>query len=167
MDWKFNLNEIFEIAAQIERNGADFYRKAAVKFEGKPEIKKFFIELAIQEDKHEKTFNKILKTVLKNKSITTEDQLLTREYLDAIARQFIFNKESNESKIIADMSREKIFDLAILKEKDSIIFYLGLKNALESIHDKESIDLIIKEEQRHLIELKNYAEILQYSDDRF
>ena len=53
MGMPFNADEVFEMAEQIERNGARFYRTAAEKF---PEVNPLLLELAAMEDKHEKTF---------------------------------------------------------------------------------------------------------------
>jgi rubrerythrin len=164
--YKFNLGEIFKIAEQIERNGAHFYREAALKFEDNTEVKSLLLDLAVQEDNHEKTFSEILHKVLKNEGINSEDEL-TRQYLDAIAGQFVFNKATEECELINNMSKQEVFDVAIVKEKDSIVFYVGLKNALISEQDKKSIDLIIEEEQKHLVDLRKYAEILKYTNDRF
>ena len=41
----FNLDEIFEMAEEIERNGASFYREAAKKVSDK-ETQKMFVHLA-------------------------------------------------------------------------------------------------------------------------
>ncbi|MCH7559530.1 MAG: rubrerythrin, partial [Planctomycetes bacterium] len=49
----FNADEVFEMAEQIERNGAKFYRAAAKKF---PELSQVLSDLAVMEDEHEKTF---------------------------------------------------------------------------------------------------------------
>ena len=51
-----NAFEVFEIAEQIERNGAKFYRKAAEQFND-PAIRKIFLELADWETRHEQIFN--------------------------------------------------------------------------------------------------------------
>jgi rubrerythrin len=165
-DYKFNLEEIFEIAEQIERNGAEFYRKSALRFKDNPDVESLLLELAAQEDSHEKIFSDLLHKVLKNDGINPEDEL-TRQYLDAIAGQFIFSKSESEDELTDKMSQQNIFETAIRKEKDSIVFYLGLKNVLNSSSDKKSIDLIIEEEQKHYIDLTKYAEILKYKNERF
>ncbi len=51
----FTAFEIFEIAEQIERNGAKFYRQAADMTSDKS-MSHFFCQLAEMEDNHEKTF---------------------------------------------------------------------------------------------------------------
>jgi len=49
MAYDFNLNEVFEMAIQIEANGANFYRKAAG-FQNNPADKDFLEKLARMED---------------------------------------------------------------------------------------------------------------------
>ena len=157
-NYRFNINEIFEIAEQIERNGAAFYKDAAKKFGNNPEVKDFLLDLSAQEDVHEKTFSDMLRNVLNNDGINLEDEL-TLQYLDAVAGQFVFDKSKSKSELTDEMSQRDIFNLAIQKEKDAISFFVSLKNALTSSEDKKTIDLIIKEEQTHLIALKKYEEI--------
>ena len=67
----FNIDETFEIAEQIERNGARFYRKAAGIFEAS-RAKSLLMDLAAMEDRHEKLF-KEMRQELKKKSGTQEE----------------------------------------------------------------------------------------------
>src|SRR3989339_1491220 len=60
MGVSFTAFEIFEIAEQIERNGAKFYRKAAEKTADKS-MRHFFSQLAEMEDNHEKVFAEMRK----------------------------------------------------------------------------------------------------------
>ncbi len=53
MPMLFNADEVFEMAEQIEVNGARFYRAAAKKF---PALAQMLLELAAMEDEHQKTF---------------------------------------------------------------------------------------------------------------
>ena len=55
MSYDFNADDVFEMAEQMERNGAKFYRNAA---EGDidPANKEFLMGLAEMEVAHEKTF---------------------------------------------------------------------------------------------------------------
>ena len=55
MSIDFNADEVFEMAEQIERNGAKFYRKAADKTSDAA-TKQELLDLAEMEDQHEKTF---------------------------------------------------------------------------------------------------------------
>ena len=51
----FNAEEVLQMAEQIERNGARFYRRAA-EFVKDPAVNKLLLELAAWEDGHEKLF---------------------------------------------------------------------------------------------------------------
>ncbi|MHC4125863.1 MAG: ferritin family protein, partial [Planctomycetota bacterium] len=56
----FNADEIFEMAEEIERNGAKFYRKAAEKTSDK-ETRSLLGNLAEMEDGHLKVFEEMRK----------------------------------------------------------------------------------------------------------
>ena len=160
---KFNLAEIFEIAEQIERNGVDFYKHAAKKFKDVPELKELLLKLADDEKKHERIF-KDFKKAFTDKTINDEtcDETALM-YLDAIAGQFVFgDKENKEREIFSSLSKQDIFKFGIKIEKDSILFYLGLKDAIVDPNDKRAIDLLIDEEKRHLTDLTKYSEIYGY-----
>ncbi len=58
MSYDFNADEIFEMAEQIERNGAKFYRRMAENVSD-ISIPQLFLDLAAMEDEHEKTFASI------------------------------------------------------------------------------------------------------------
>ena len=60
MSYDFNADDVFEMAEQIERNGAVFYRKAAADIKD-PDAKNFLSDLAAMEDSHEKTFSTMRK----------------------------------------------------------------------------------------------------------
>ncbi|HRD19019.1 MAG TPA: ferritin family protein, partial [Candidatus Marinimicrobia bacterium] len=51
----FNIDEVFEIAEQIEVNGSRFYRHAA-ELSQFAEHKNMLLKLAEMEDQHQKTF---------------------------------------------------------------------------------------------------------------
>jgi rubrerythrin len=58
MSNEFNADDIFEMAEQIERNGAAFYREAATKTDD-PATKEMMLEFATMEDGHEMTRSEI------------------------------------------------------------------------------------------------------------
>ena len=60
----FSADEIYEMAEQIERNGAAFYRKAAAGFD-EPGLKETLLDLAAMEDEHEKTFRELRERLTK------------------------------------------------------------------------------------------------------
>ena len=142
----FNADEVFEIAEQIERNGANFYRSVAKNIVNE-EKRKLFINLAEMEDEHEQTF-KTLRSQLSedDKIVTTFDPNGdTENYLRALADTRVFyGKELNTT------SLEEILKSAITAEKDSIVFYIGMKEVVPVHIGKQKLDDIIKEEMSHI-----------------
>ncbi len=146
MSYEFNAEEIFTMAEQIERNGAKFYREAAENVSGS-EAKELLLGLAGMEDEHEKTFQ-IMRSQLtqKEKEVTVFDPAgEAAQYLQALADTRVFFE-----KAIDLSSMEEILKAAIVAEKDSIAFYLGMKDVVSEKHGKQRIEAIIQEEMHHI-----------------
>ena len=146
MCYNFNADEIFEIAEQIERKGANFYRTAEENITDEDK-KKLLIHLAEMEDDHEKTFKTLRDELSENeKTMTTfdpEDE--TADYLRLLADTRVFYEKEVDA-----TSLNEVFKTAITAEKDSIVFYLGMKNVVPSHQGKNWLDRIIKEEMDHI-----------------
>ena len=149
MMYDFNAEDVFEMAEQLERNGAKFYEKSAEGFSDSS-AKTLLGRLAEMEKAHEKTFASIrAELTAKEKEATIfdpegESTLYLRAFADT---RVFFEKEIDVS------SLEKIFKSAIEAEKDAIVFYLGIKDALPEKLGQKRIDAIIKEEMGHLSSL--------------
>lgn len=143
---EFNANDIFEMAVQIERNGATFYRDAAKLLDDKSQ-KDFLLELAVMEDAHEMTFSAMQKDLSEaDKTSTTfdpEDENVL--YLKALADSKVFFKKEQPENTL-----KGILASAIQAEKDSIAFYLGMKGLIPGKLGQDKIDYIIKEEMKHI-----------------
>ena len=140
MGYDFNANEVFVMAEQLERNGAKFYRNAAKEIPD-PDNQKFLEGLAAMEDQHEKTFIKMKAELTEREKQGTvfdpsgEGVL----YLHALAdTRVFFEKEIDLS------SMEGILKTAIEAEKDSIIFYLGMKAVVPENLGKNRIENIFR-----------------------
>ena len=73
MGISFNADEIFEMAEEIERQGARFYTEASKKAPT-DEMKKFFLELSGMEAKHLKIFTDMRKQLSEDeKTVITYD----------------------------------------------------------------------------------------------
>ncbi len=151
MSFDFNAKEIFEMAEQIERNGILFYREAAKEIVS-PDTKSLLLKLAEMEDNHRKTFA-ALKSELTDKereSTVFDPEGESALYCKALAdTRVFFEKEMDTS------SLQTILKEALTAEKDSIVFYLGLKDAVPEKFGKNRIDNIIKEEMAHIRLLSN------------
>ena len=146
MSYDLNADDILAMAEQIETNGGKFYRTPADSTSD-PANKTFLLELAAMEDQHEKTF-KAMRAELseKEKESTVFDPAGEAGlYLKALAdTRVFFEKEIDVS------SMKAILKSAITAEKDSIVFYLGMKEAVAESLGKDRIDNIIKEEMSHI-----------------
>lgn len=146
MSYIFNADEVFEVAEQIERNGANFYRTASENI-ADADQKDLLIHLAEMEDEHEKIFKKLRAELVENeKKVTTFDpEGEAASYLRALADTRVFyKKEMNFT------SLKEILKDALTAEKDSIVFYLGIKKYISVKLGKQEIDKIINEEMSHI-----------------
>ena len=146
MSTDFNADEVFEVAEQIERNGANFYRTAAENIPDENN-RKLLLDLARMEDDHEQTFKTLRNELVTDvKEVTTFDPNGEAEdYLRSLADTRVFYEKQ-----IDTTSFKEILKSAITAEKDSIVFYLGMKDVVPSHLGKEKLDGIIKEEMSHI-----------------
>jgi len=153
MSITFNAFEIFEMAEQIERNGVKFYRKAADGVADQ-DIRQTLLDLADMEAEHEETFNDMRKQISSKERelITFDPESEVALYLQAMANGHVFDlKKDPSEQLTGKETIEDILKWAIEAEKDSIIFYLGLKDFVSARAGKDKVEDIIKEEQDHIV----------------
>jgi rubrerythrin len=155
MSITFNADEIFEMAEQIERNGAKFYRKAARGAAG-ASTKDVLLRLADMEVEHEKTFA-VMRAELSTKervSASFDPDLQAALYLQAMADGHVFNTRVDPSaKLTGKEMPAEVFRTAIGLEKDSIVFYLGIQDLVGKALGRDKIAHIIREEMSHVTTL--------------
>ena len=144
--YDFTADDGFEMAEQLERNGAKFYQDAAQHTDN-PEYKKLLLGLSAMEIEHEKIFVNLRSELSgKEKASTVFDpEAESILYLRALAdTKVFFEKEIDFS------SKKSVLKAAMLTEKDSIVFYLGMKEMVPEKYGKDQLDKIIKEEMGHI-----------------
>ncbi len=143
---EFNANDIFDIAKQIEINGARFYREAANRMDEEAH-KQFLTGLAEMEDSHEQTFAKMQKELgsAETAAMTFDPNDENVLYLKALADTRVFFEKNQP-----EATMKGILTSAIAAEKDSIAFYLGMKELVSQKAGKSKVDDIIKEEMSHI-----------------
>ncbi len=156
MSIAFNADEVFEMAEQIERNGAKFYREAATKAPER-QIKDMFLRLAAMEDTHLRTFH-LMRALLgdQEKGGTTFDpEGEASLYLQAMAddRGFEGMRGRNVKLTGAESTRE-LLEIALGAERNSILFYVGLKELVPTETGRDKVEAIIREEVSHAAELR-------------
>ncbi len=156
MSYDFNADEVFKIAEQIERNGVRFYREAAENISDAP-VRQLFLDLAAMEAEHEKVFASMRADLPDEEREPTvfDPEGEAALYLRALADLQVFGKEGEEDFILSGDLPErekisKILQAAIGLEKESIVFYLGIKELVPAKAGKDKIDNIIKEEMGHI-----------------
>jgi len=157
----FNADEVFEMAEQIERNGAKFYRAAAEKF---PEVRQVFSDLAAMEDEHENTFAAMRAELSATEAepIVFDPDGQAQMYLQVMADEHVFDMKADPSEKLADKkSPEEVLKMALGIERDSIAFYVGLKEAVSRKSGQDKIEGIIKEEMVHITTLNKKMKALK------
>jgi len=153
MGMPFNADEVFEMAEQIERNGGKFYRAAAEKF---PAMSEVLLDLAAMEDEHLKTFTnmraELSGTEVEEPVFDPDGQ--AQMYLRVMADGHVFDVKTDPAEKLANKDTpEEVLKMAIGLERDSIAFYVGLKEAVSRKAGKEKVEDIIKEEMGHIVTL--------------
>jgi len=155
MKLSYNVDEVFEIAQQIERNGVAFYRRAA-EFSDSETACDLFMSLADQEEEHERTFAGMREKLVPAQSrvaVHDKDDIVAI-YLQALAGRAVFNRAEEPEDVLAGTeSPVEILQLAIGKERDAIMFYVSIRDLTGSAEDRGKIERIIRQEQQHAEDL--------------
>ncbi len=152
MSYGFNAGEVFKVAIQIEENGKKFYEESQKNIEN-ADVRNLFADLAQQEIDHKKRFE-ALKAQLPPES--TSDTVWDPEneidqYIKAMADGHIFVSSSEvKNQIERIKNATDALKMAIEFEKDSVLFFLNLEDAMATKNDQELIKSLVKEEQEHL-----------------
>ncbi len=157
MGISFSADEIFEMAEEIERNGAGFYREAAKNTSDK-EIKQMLLELADMEDGHLKTFEEMREQLSgqeKGGTVFDPDNQSVL-YLQAMADARGFEGKITPTKELTGSETPKeILETALNSEKESVVFYFGLKGLVPVRAGRDKVEAIIIEELSHITTLLN------------
>jgi len=126
MSVTFNANEVFEMAEQIERNGATFYREAAGKTSNQ-EMKDLFLNMASMEDGHLQTFQEMRKELAAQEKVETvfdpynEATLYLQTMADGKGSEGMKNPAE---KLTGNESAQELLEIGIGAEKNSVLFYV-------------------------------------------
>ncbi len=163
MSIRFNSDEMLQIAIDIERNGAAFYRQAA----GMEQIalsKAMLLELAAMEEDHEKRFAEMRErlTEAERREVTFDPEGELPLYLQVMADKNVFAKDVKpEFSFTGKKSIDEVLRFALGMEKDSVVFYLGLQDIVPERLGGVRVEHIIKEEMGHIATLSDMLRCLQ------
>jgi rubrerythrin len=158
----YSVNEVIEFAVQIEKNGYAFYHEASKRKNLDPKAKEFIEFLRDEELNHEKTFLALRDDKELQNLELTQDWELVSEYLKTIVDARIFNSEDAAIKKAAGAKDlMEIVDFAISFEKDTLLYFHALKDAIVSERTRKVLRKIINEEVSHVLKLTDYKKTLR------
>ena len=158
MSITFNADEIFEMAEKIEKNAVEFYREAEEKCSNDKE-KQMFEKLAQMENDHAHIFAE-MRTELNPEEM--EETVFDPQDEGAMYLQTMASSHGTEGKIsptqklTGSESIKEVLEIAVDAEKNSVVFYSGLKEFVPQKAGKDKVQKIIKEELGHLATLREY-----------
>ncbi|MBU1694836.1 MAG: ferritin family protein [Verrucomicrobia bacterium] len=149
MPTKLTADEILQMAQRLEEKGARFYRKAArLHVAGRDLLNR----IADQEDVHYAIFEKMRRSLAPGEKPAGADLFGDLEqYLDGMVDELSIQMNRNPEDALT--GREPLPDIlrtAIQMEKDSILFYVGLRQSPTLSGLRQRLDDIIREEMRHI-----------------
>ncbi|MDT8300316.1 MAG: ferritin family protein [Sedimentisphaerales bacterium] len=143
------MENIFEYAMQMEKDGEDYYRQLAQKIDNNG-MKTILTMLADEEVKHYNAIEKIKK----QKTQIAESEILT----DA-KNVFVQIKESGDS-FDFDINEAELYKRARDIEKKSRDFYMEKAGEVTETYQKELFLKLADEEQKHYVLLDNIIEFV-------
>jgi rubrerythrin len=152
MSIDFNADEIFQLGIQIETNGKQFY-EAVARNTVVPSVKGLFSELSKWEFEHQQLFENLRKVLPDSakREVLFDPQGEFSLYVQAMAESHVFIKNKDIHGLASKCKTpQEALDLAILFEKDSIVFFTTMKRIVPEHLGKDKIDLLINEEIKHI-----------------
>ncbi len=152
MDAELTGYEVLEVGERIERNGAKFYRRAAAICDD-ADISGLFVQLAQWEVRHIQVFKEMKEQLAEQKWELGDfaPDRVGEPDAQALAGLAVFGIQPDPAEqLTGQESRAEVLRIAIEKEKDSIVYYTGLKDFVPRQRDRETIEEIIQEEMKHV-----------------
>ena len=150
MSMIFNADEVLKIAEQIERNGIAFYEKAAERFQG--DEKRTLLRLADMERTHQQVFATWRRELPEQGYKAVDPEGDSARYLAAFADGQIFAPKADAAALLSPENSERdVLEMAIGLEKDSVVFYVAIRDAVPAMLGEDKINQIIQEEMAHIV----------------
>lgn len=141
---KWNGSHLLKTIAENEAAATKLYR--AIGKEARIG-EQFFEQLAQDEERHEKIYNKLFEEFSKTMDIEIEKE--DAEYVDLLVESNVLFDDELVEKAKKIFTKSQIFDIAERAERDAILFVTELQRLYPDLA-KEEMAIILKEEQKHL-----------------
>jgi rubrerythrin len=148
------INEVVNFAIEREQESYTLYKELSEKVESE-EAQNLFRVLMQEEESHKAFYTSFLSTIeTKQSPGVSEDD----EYV-AYMKTLIDSRRTVKEPTIDLGNIGEVLDFAIAREKDAVLFYVGLENFVPD-DDKSTVKTIIKEEGNHIVKLTNLKQQL-------
>jgi rubrerythrin len=151
----FTAAELLRMAIQVEECGIRFYQSAAEKSRIE-RSRRLLLDLAERENEHRATFSDMLErlTPPEKDSHTHDPDNQSSLYLSALADERVCPHTDPALLLGSEPSAELILKTALALEKESIVFYVGLRDMVPERQGRNRVDDILREEMRHVTILR-------------
>ena len=157
----YSINEIIEMAVQIERNGYAFYNEAAQRKDLDDDSRNFIIWLRDAELDHEKTFLRLRDEIDNMILELSTDWDMVAAYLKTIVESRIFNSEDSAIRKAAEAKDLMgVIDNAITFEKDTLLFFHAINDSISNPKTRQALARIINEEVSHVLRLNDFKKTI-------
>ena len=148
----FSVNEVLDMAIQLEKNGESVYRNAVDKVTN-PDLVSLLIWMADEEAEHRRWFLE-LKNNYTTRSVNPFIEEMARQVFEGILGDKSFSHRD------VDFSRvgrvDDLIGIFLEFEKDTILFYETLIPFIEDDDTLQNIKKIIAEENNHIKKLQDF-----------
>ncbi len=140
---------VLQWAMEIERNGEAFYRAAAAASQDR-EVRNLLQDLAHQEGRHYRTFERMLARAPAAPASETADE--DRTFVETALAGALLGPDKGLERAREAQNEEQALRAAMTFEKDTLLFFYELAEAVPESH-LPAVRAVIDEERDHLRQL--------------
>jgi len=145
----FSVQEVVEMAINMERSGQAFYQTAS-KLAKEKNLKELLQYLVEEEGKHLKVFQGLYNSLKQGPETTPYNWEEAKLYLKALVDSRFFTGPDKAIQMAKEAKSElKAINSAINFEKDTLLFFYEMLEVTKS-HDRDLVKKIIEEEKKHI-----------------
>ena len=148
----FSVNEILDLAIQLEKNGESVYRSAVDKVT-EPELVSLLIWMADEEVRHRRWFSEVKKNFEAHSVNPFMEEMSQQVFGGMLGDKSFSHRDVDFSKV---ESLDDLIGIFIEFEKDTVLFYEILIPFIEENETLEYIKKIIAEENNHIKKLHEF-----------
>ena len=154
----FKVSEVVELAVLIETNGEEFYNSLKESARDQ-QTREVFAYLAEEERKHRDIFERMEKSLEKYQPVESYSGEYAA-YIKALADDNVFTRKDVGGDLAGKAtSSQEAVDMALKFEKDSVLFFEGMRRFVPE-REQKTIDQLIDEEKKHILRLKELEKTL-------